>query len=292
MDEPIANEPIVNEPIADEPIADEPIADKPVLVTGGTGTLGRIVVARLLAEGMSARVLSRRARPVSDQGPYEWAVGDLAKRTGLDAALAGVRAVVHCATNARNDVVATRRLVEAARRAGSPSPHLVYISIVGIDVVPLPYYRSKREAERIIRSSGLPWTILRTTQFHDLVATLTTVQRRLPVVLTLSGTRAQPIEVAEVADRLVELVRGAPAGRVPDMAGPEVRDARDLAAATLRALGLRRRVVPLRLPGRIARTLRAGGNLAPDRAVGTVTFEQYLDSALPRPAPGPDLADE
>ncbi|MEH6375341.1 NAD(P)H-binding protein [Streptomyces sp. KLMMK] len=273
----------MDRPSVDKPSMDKPGVDEPVLVTGGTGTLGRAVVARLLADGVPVRVMSRRARRAGDDAAYEWAVADLAKGTGLDAALAGVRTVVHCATNARNDVVATRRLVEAARRAGSP--HLVYISIVGIDVVPLPYYRSKREAERTIQASGLPWTVLRTTQFHDLVATMTTVQRRLPVVLTLSGTRAQPVEVTEVADRLVELVRGAPAGRVPDMAGPEVRDARDLAAATLRAMGLRRRVVPLRLPGRIARALRAGGNLAPDRAVGKVPFEQYL-AARTRPAAG------
>ncbi|MEU1675747.1 NAD(P)H-binding protein [Streptomyces roseifaciens] len=250
--------------------------NKPILVTGGTGTLGRAVVARLLADGLPVRVMSRRPRRAGDERPYEWAVCDLAKGTGLDAALADVRAVVHCATNARNDVATTRRLVEAARRSGNQDLHLVYISIVGIDKVPLPYYRSKRAAERIVRESGLPWTILRTTQFHDLVATMTRVQRRLPVVLTLSGVRVQPVEVTEVADRLAELVQGAPAGRVPDMAGPEVRDARDLAAATLRATGLRRRVVPLRLPGKIARALRAGGILAPDRAVGKVTFEQHL----------------
>ncbi|MEV8474435.1 NAD(P)H-binding protein [Streptomyces sp. NPDC051173] len=248
--------------------------DRPILVTGGTGTLGRPLVARLLADGVPVRVMSRRPRRADDDRPYEWAVCDLADGTGLDAALTDVRAVVHCATNARNDAATTKRLAGAARRAGVP--HLVYVSIVGIDEVPLPYYRSKLEAERIVRGSGVPWTVLRTTQFHDLVAMLTTVQRRLPVVLTPSGVRFQPVEVAEVADRLAELAQGAPAGRVPDMAGPEVRDARDLAAATLRAAGLRRRVVPLRLPGRIVRSLRAGGNLAPDRAVGTGTFEEYL----------------
>ncbi len=248
--------------------------DTPILVTGGTGTLGRAVVAQLLDEGVPVRVMSRRPRRADDDRPCEWAVCDLADGAGLDAALAGVGTVVHCATNARNDTATTRRLVEAARRSGRP--HLVYVSIVGIDEVPLPYYRSKLEAERIIQGSGLPWTILRTTQFHDLVATLTTVQRRLPLVLMPSGLRFQPVEVTEVAGRLVGLSQGAPAGRVPDMAGPEVRDARDLAGATLRAAGLRRRVVPVRLPGRIVRSLRAGANLAPDRAVGTGTFEQYL----------------
>lgn len=248
--------------------------NRPILVTGGTGTLGRAVVARLLADDVAVRVMSRRPRRADDDRPCEWAVCDLADGSGLDAALTDVRTVVHCATNARNDVATTRRLAEAARRSGDP--HLVYISIVGIDEVPLPYYRSKLEAERIVRESGLPWTVLRTTQFHDLVATLTTVQRRLPLVLTPSGVRFQPVEVTEVADRMAELAQGAPAGRVPDMAGPEVRDARDLANATLRAAGLRRRLVPVRLPGGIGRSLRAGANLAPDRAVGTGTFEEYL----------------
>ncbi|MEU7131912.1 NAD(P)H-binding protein [Streptomyces sp. NPDC046261] len=248
--------------------------DGPILVTGGTGTLGRAVVAQLLDEGVAVRVMSRRPRRADDDRACEWAVCDLADGVGLDAALAGVRAVVHCATNIRDDTATTRRLVEAARRTGGP--HLVYISIVGIDEVPLPYYRSKLEAERIIQGSGLPWTILRTTQFHDLVATLTTVQRRLPLVLMPSGLRFQSVEVTEVAGRLVGLSQGAPAGRVPDMAGPEVRDARDLAGATLRAAGLRRPVVPVWLPGKILRRLRAGANLAPDRAVGTGTFEQYL----------------
>ncbi|GHG54454.1 SDR family oxidoreductase [Streptomyces griseocarneus] len=247
---------------------------RPILVTGGTGTLGRAVVARFLADGVPVRVMSRRARRAEDDRPYEWAVCDLADGTGLDDALADVRAVVHCATNSRNDVATTRRLVEAARRSGVP--HVVYISIVGIDRVPLPYYRAKLEAERIIRESGLPCSILRTTQFHDLVATVVRVQRRLPVVLTPRGVRCQPIEVTEVADRLVELAQGAPAGRVADMAGPEVRDFRDLAEATLRAAGLRRRVVSVALPGKIFRKMRAGGLLAPDRTVGTRTFEEYL----------------
>ncbi|GAA0460589.1 SDR family oxidoreductase [Streptomyces stramineus] len=248
--------------------------DRPILVTGGTGTLGRALVARLLAGGVSVRVMSRRPRRADDDRPCEWAVCDLARGAGLDAALADVRAVVHCATDLRNDVAATRRLTEAARRTGNP--HLVYISITGIDEVPLPYYRAKLKAERLIQESGLPWTVLRTTQFHDLVAAFTTVQRRLPLVFTPRGVRFQPIEVTEVADRLAELARAAPAGRVPDMAGPEVRDARDLARATLRAAGLRRRVVPVPLPGKIIRSLRAGANLAPDRAVGTGTFEEYL----------------
>ena len=249
--------------------------ERPILVTGATGTLGRPLVERLLADGAQVRVMSRRPRPADNDRPYAWAAADLTTGAGLADAAAGAGTIVHCATDFRNDVESTRHLVEAARKAGG-EPHLVYISIVGVDRVPFPYYQRKLGAERVIEESGLPWTILRATQFHDLIARMTLAQRRLPVVFVPSGCRFQPIEVTEVAVRLAELAQGAPAGRVPDMGGPEVRGADDLARVTLRAVGLRHLLVPLRLPGKAFRGFRAGGHLAPERAVGKVTYEEYL----------------
>ncbi|UGY94019.1 SDR family oxidoreductase [Streptomyces gobiensis] len=250
--------------------------DSPILVTGGTGTLGREVVRLLLEDKREVRVMSRRARPEGDTGPYEWARADLVTGEGTDAAVAGAGAIVHCATTrGKGDAEATRRLVQAARRAGNP--HLVYISIVGIDRVPMFYYRAKLAAERIIEESGLPWTTLRTTQFHDLIAMFTAVQRWLPVTLTLGGgVRLQPIEVREVAARLAELAVAEPAGRVEDMGGPQVRTAVELTRTTLRAYGRRRPVLPLRWPGASFRALREGGLLAPDHAVGQGTFDDFL----------------
>ncbi|NGN68326.1 SDR family oxidoreductase [Streptomyces sp. A7024] len=245
-----------------------------ILVTGATGTLGRPLVERLVAADAPVRVLSRRPRPAGDERPYAWAVGDLKQGTGLDAAVAGAGVIVHCATDARNDTAATRRLLAAAKRAGSP--HFVYISIVGVDRVPLPYYRSKLAIERLVEDSGLPWTVLRTTQFHDLAAKVTDVQRRLPFVLVPGGLRIQPIEVTEVAERLAELARGPAVGRVADMGGPQVLGARETAAAVLRAAGRRRPLLPVRLPGRIYRAFREGGHLAPEHAVGKVSFAEYL----------------
>ncbi|GAA0540830.1 epimerase [Saccharopolyspora subtropica] len=247
---------------------------KTILVTGGTGTLGRVVVQRLLDAGREVRVLSRRPRPASHL-PHEWVTGDLRTGAGTDAAVSGVDTIVHCATTlGRKDVVVTRRLAEAALRHGTP--HLVYISIAGIEQVPLPYYRSKLEAERVVVDSGLPWTILRTTQFHDLVAKMTEVQRFSPVIAVLAGVSFQPIDVREVADRLAELALGAPAGRVPDMGGPEIRSHRDLARAVLRATGRRRLLLPLRLPGATFAGYRSGGHLIPGRAVGRITFDEFL----------------
>ncbi len=112
--------------------------------------------------------------------------------------MAGADTIVHCATtNGAADVAVTRTLVDAARRAGTP--HLVFISIVGVDRIPLGYYRAKLAAERVVEDAGRGWTILRATQFHDLVARLWRVQRRSPVTVSPAGTSIQPIDVRDVA---------------------------------------------------------------------------------------------
>src|ERR1022692_632134 len=140
----------------------------PILVTGGTGTLGRLVVRRLREAGRQVRVLSRRDH--ADAGGVQFVTGDLANRAGIEQAVDGVGTIVHCASSRTGDADATANLVRAAlSRAGTP--HLVYVSIVGVDRLPFSYYRSKLDSERVVTESGLPWTILRATQFYDLILT-------------------------------------------------------------------------------------------------------------------------
>ncbi|MCY0945332.1 SDR family oxidoreductase [Streptomyces antarcticus] len=238
-----------------------------ILVTGGTGNLGSLVVARLRDRGHEVRVLSRR----SPEHPV-----DLRDGGGLDAAVAGAEVVVHCASAPRGgDERAAGHLIAAARRAGTVR-NLVYVSIVGVDAVPFGYYRTKLKVERLVEESGLGFTILRATQFHDLVAQLVGAAARLPVVPLPKGVRVQPIAVGEVADRLAELAATTPSGRVPDMDGPEVRTLPELGRAYLAATGSRRPVVPLPLAGKAYAGFRRGGNLAPGHAVGRMTFAEYL----------------
>ncbi|MFJ8108474.1 SDR family oxidoreductase [Streptomyces sp. NPDC096132] len=245
-----------------------------ILVTGGTGTLGRLVTARLRADGHEVRVLSRHSRP--------YAV-DLRKGgPELDTALAGVDTVVHCASTPRGgDEQAAAHLIGAARTAGVR--HLVHISIVGVDRVPFGYYEAKLAVEKLVEESGLGWTVLRATQFHDLLLQVFEGLAKVPVMFLPAGVSDQPVEVAEVAGRLAELAKGAPAGHVEDMAGPEVRTFESLAHAYLKASGKRRRVVHVPLWGAAYRAFREGGHLAPERAVGKGTFEEYLTRrSLPR----------
>lgn len=249
---------------------------EPILVTGGTGLLGRLVVARLVADGCPVRVMSRRPRPQSDDREgVEWATADLTSGQGVDAAVAGVGSIVHCATalSGRREPELARTLVEAARRAGSP--HLVYISIVGVDQVPFGYYRGKSAAEQLIERSGVPFTIQRATQFHDLLRTIFAYAAKSPV-MPVPDLPFQPVDAGEVAARLARLARERPGGRVADLGGPQVRDARALARAYLTATGRRRLLLPLRLPGAAFAAYRRGGHLAREHAEGEVTFEAYL----------------
>ena len=174
--------------------------------------------------------------------------------------------IVHCATAPTGDAAATEHLVAAARRAGTP--HLVFVSIVGVDRIPLGYYREKVRAERVVESSGLPWTILRATQFHDFLVQMFTSAARTGLLPVLAGTSFQPVAVDDVADRLADLVDGPAQGRASDLGGPEIRPMADLARAWLAASGRRRAVVPLRLPGAIARGYRDGAHLTPEHADG------------------------
>ena len=255
-------------------------AASPMLVTGGTGTLGRLVVSRLREAGRDVRVLSRAAH--DDQG-IESVTGDLATGEGVDAAVAGVDIVVHCAGGARGDADKARHLVRAASRAGVR--HLVYISVVGADRIPMTsaidramfgYFGAKVAAERIIADSGIPWTTLRATQFFDLTLLTAEQMARLPVIPVPSGFRFQPISADEVAARLVELALGAPAGLVPAIAGPRAYDMADLVRGYLRAAGKHRPIVRVPVLGNAAAAIRAGANLALDRAVGRGTWEDFL----------------
>ncbi|HEY0542723.1 MAG TPA: NAD(P)H-binding protein [Actinoallomurus sp.] len=252
------------------------------LVTGGTGVLGRQILRRLSGD---VRVLTRGETEIEGVTVVR---GDLETGKGLRAALDGVDVIVHAAS-AGFDRRRPDRDIEAARQllaAISGGPHLVYISIVGVDAIPVAYFRAKLAVERMIEESGRPWTILRTTQFHDLVLTMLAALARPPVAVVPRGTMVQSVDTGEVADRLVELAQGEPAGRVPDMGGPRVERVEDLMRAYLGAVRRRRPVLRVPIPGKAAAAYRAGRHMAPEGATGVRTFTEDL---LARVGPGGTL---
>jgi uncharacterized protein YbjT (DUF2867 family) len=255
-----------------------------VLVTGGTGALGSRLVPRLVRSGHGVRVLSRRENPNLPAGVTA-VRGDLVTGDGLRDAVAGAEVIVHCATgaadtglrglgykaNVRTDIEPTKRLLALA-----PQARFVYPSIVGIDKIPLGYYRSKLDCERAIEASGNPYTILRSTQWHTLADEFSRRLSLSPVMFVPKAIRLQLLDPDEVAERITRLVDEGFAGRAPDMGGPAALDFGDVARMYLRAKGKKRVVVAMPLPGKAYKGFADGHNLTPEHADGKVTYEEWL----------------
>jgi uncharacterized protein YbjT (DUF2867 family) len=254
-----------------------------VLLTGGTGVLGRALQPRLPAAGHTVRIMSRRAAPANAPpgAPpgVEWAQAELTSGEGLAAAVAGVDTILHAASDAggdvwRSDVEGTARLLAAARAAGVR--HMLYVSIAGIDRVPYEYYRVKLAVEELVRNGGVPWTILRATQFHDLIDMILGGRARHALVLLPSDLKYQPIDPGDCADQFVRAVAAGPSGMLPAIGGPQVRTLDSLIRPWLAARSLRRLVIPFPFPGPYFAAVRRGGLLAPENPVGTIVWEQWL----------------
>jgi uncharacterized protein YbjT (DUF2867 family) len=227
-----------------------------VAVIGGTGVLGAAVVRELTARGHQVRVVSRTAP--ADQ-TVEHRAADLATGSGLESALDGCDTVVDAVSARRRTrsvmVDGVRRLLEAEKQAGVG--HHVEISIVGCDLVPFAYYRAKVEQEHVVTTGEIPWTLLRASQFHELVTEILTLPAQWRIALR-STAKVQPIDVTAVATRLADAVDNGPAGRIPDIAGPSVHTVTELMDIYRKHTGRKLFPLPIPIPGRAGRALRSG----------------------------------
>jgi uncharacterized protein YbjT (DUF2867 family) len=189
--------------------------------------------------------------------------------------------IVHCASSPFResqavDVDGTARMLQLAKAAGVG--HIVHISITGIDNHAFSYYRYKIAGEKAIMESGVPWTIVRATQFYYLIDALISATRYMPLMAFLpTGFTHQPVDIGEVADYLVPYVNRAPAGWAPDIAGPEILTLGEMAKVWMNAQGIHKPIVNLPLPGKVAADFRSGMLTAPDRAVGKITWAQWVE---------------
>ncbi|MFF3584622.1 SDR family oxidoreductase [Streptomyces mirabilis] len=240
-----------------------------VAVAGGTGLVGRHVVEELTAAGHHPVVLAR-SRGV-----------DLVTGTGLDAALAGVDAVVDVTnvttTSAKKAVAFFDRVAHTLQDAGEQAGvrHHVLLSIVGIDRVGLGYYQGKLRQEDVLKSGRTPWTVLRATQFHEFAQqTLDRVPGPLAVVPRM---RSQPVAAREVAHHLVRLVSAPAQGMAPELAGPRVEQVVDMTGRLLRARHQRRLLLPVKMPGATGTAMTGDGLLPTGPGPrGSQTFDEWL----------------
>lgn len=247
-----------------------------IAVAGGTGWIGRLVVTRAQGAGHDVTIISRTHGV------------DLTTGEGLAAALQGSDALIDVTNSPGTGKRAamgffeasTTNLLTAAREAGVR--HHVLLSIVGIDRVPWSYYEAKLRQEELVAAADIGWTVLRSTQFHEFPAQL--LESTNGPVLPVPRMRSAPVAASEVAAHLVDLASGAPLARAPEISGPEVHEMPDLARRLLKALGRRRTVLPVRLPGQAGAKMASGALLPADGGiVGKQTFDEWLAEYARRP---------
>jgi len=256
-----------------------------VLVVGGTGLAGRAVTTEAIERGHEVVVAARRV-PDDDTEAYvngaAYVTADLVTGAGLEEAVEGVDVIVDTSNAVGKQAahvfaVGAQNLVHTAARFGVH--RAVVLSIVGAEGSTYGYYRAKAAQERAYRESPLDTRIVRATQFHDFVTAIFERGRPVGALLAPSGTRFQPIAVADVARVLVDVAEGAgEPDSVRHIGGPRVESARSLAEQWKRASGTRRFILPVRLGGGLGATWRAGHNLVPEHAVDGVQYGAWAGS--------------
>lgn len=273
-----------------------------LLLTGATGTVGQYVIKALANHpNIVARLMSRRAkgpggseglRPSSsvslgrlsgDEAPpariqesapvsfptASWVRADLKSRAGLGDAVRDIDVIIHCATD-------PRRLLAAAR--ATKVSHIVYLSIVGCDRLPLCYYQQKVAEEEAIKTSGIPFSILRATQFHALIDRLLRASSRLPWVTPLpTDWRFQSIAESEVGRHLVDLALASPTGAVQELGGPQVLSLGEMAQTWFTLRQVRRAIIPFWIPGKVAAGYGRGDTTCGiELPHGDITWAQWI----------------
>lgn len=255
-------------------------------VAGGTGLVGSKVAAQLAAAGEPVRVISRK---IPETGSPRWVEGvdyrqaDLVTGVGLAQALTGVDAVIDTTQGMKRRgrsvlVDGTERLLRMAYR--NDIHHGVVLSIVNTDQSRMGYYRTKAAQERKYLDAGAGFRVLRATQFHEFLDMIFRPSSRVGLLPVAKSARFQPIDTADVASELIASVTAAdPDMPIRTVGGPEVLSMRRLAEAWKQSRRSRAAVIGMPIPGAFGSFLAEGRNLIPERAVGTVTFEDWLGSS-------------
>ncbi|UJR11299.1 hypothetical protein I4U23_015480 [Adineta vaga] len=262
-----------------------------ILVTGGNGVLGRAVSKLFLAEHINFVVGSRHKKTKNYSNErtdldtnIEWIYMDLTKEEELDKiTFDNIDIILHLASSPNEtingqaaDIVLTRNLLKTIQNKNIK--HFIYISIVGIDRIPLAYYEGKLECERLVKESGVPYTILRATQFHEFAEDLTNKLLRFPICLVPKALKIQPIQVEAVAMELSKIMKTSPLNDTYDIGGKKIYNMGEIASSLLEARHESKWIINIPTFGGIMNAVAAGYSTCENIVSSSNTWEEYLSN--------------
>jgi uncharacterized protein YbjT (DUF2867 family) len=207
-----------------------------IVVIGGTGLIGSKTVAILRRGG-------HEVVAASPQGGVNTITGE-----GLRVAVAGAQVVIDLANSPSFEDKAVLEFFETSGRnllaaeAAAGVRHHVALSIVGIDRTHNGYFRAKVAQEKLIEASGIPYTIVRATQFLEFLGAIADSSAEGNIV-RLPPSLFQPIAADNVAANVADVALAAPRDGIVEIAGPERAPFNDIVARYLKAVGDPREVV-------------------------------------------------
>lgn len=248
-----------------------------ILITGASGTLGTQLCNVLHENNISFRAAGRSKPKL----PYdvEYCKMDLDTGEGFSEALNGIKYIFHLASgtsrrNIKTDAEKTESLIAASGQR--QISHFIYISIVGIDKIPYSYYIDKLNSEEKIIHSGLPYTILRATQFHEFIDLVFAKLTRFPIGLVPKQFKIQPVETRTVAAELFKIYQSGPQNKIINTGGPEILTLGEMVKPWLKAKNRKKIIVNFPWFGKTAEALKKGYNTCDETASGSITWKQYL----------------
>jgi uncharacterized protein YbjT (DUF2867 family) len=241
-----------------------------IVVIGGTGLIGSKAVA----------ILRQRDHEVVAAGPKSGV--DTISGQGLDQAVAGAQVVIDLANSPSFEDRAVLEFFETSGRnlraaeAKAAVRHHVALSIVGIDRTDNGYFRAKLAQEALIRSSGVAYTIIRSTQFMEFLGGIADASTHGNVV-RIPPASFQPIAADDVAANVADVALAAPRNAIVEIAGPDRAPLDEFVARYLEANGDRREVVRDRAAPYFGGPVEER-SLVPlgEARLGRIRFEEWL----------------
>ncbi|HKQ72032.1 MAG TPA: SDR family oxidoreductase [Polyangiaceae bacterium] len=201
-----------------------------IVVIGGTGLIGSKTVAILRQRGHEVVAASPKSGVNSITGE------------GLKEAMAGTQVVIDLANSPSFEDRAVMEFFETSEHNLLPAEaaagvrHHVALSIVGVDRTPNGYFRAKVAQEKLIESSGVPFTIIRSTQFLEFLGGIAASSAQGNEVRVSPGL-FQPIAADDVAAIVAEVALAPPRNGIVEIAGPERAPFNEVVARYLKAVG-------------------------------------------------------